>query len=88
MADISQSTLLDRPNFSGDERHNVSPPDLSAEQFRPLGYQVVDWIADFLQELPALPVTCGSTIAQVRDQLGGRGLPATGMPPYAVNLSG
>ncbi|NUQ39367.1 MAG: hypothetical protein HUU23_16620 [Caldilineales bacterium] len=43
-----------------------APHDLSPEQFRALGRQVVDQIADFLASLPGRPVAPGAAPAQVR----------------------
>ena len=59
----------------------VSPLELQPEQFRWMGHDLVDRLADFLAALPRGLVTPGETPAQVRDLLGRIGLPAQGADP-------
>ncbi|MBI4545410.1 MAG: aminotransferase class V-fold PLP-dependent enzyme [Gemmatimonadetes bacterium] len=59
----------------------AAPLDLSAEEFRALGYRLVDRIADFLESLPSRVVTPGAGPAEVRLALGGGALPIEGMEP-------
>jgi aromatic-L-amino-acid/L-tryptophan decarboxylase len=54
--------------------------ELDAEEFRRLGHDVVDGIADFLRTLPERRVAPGETAADVRAALGGGGLPDDGTP--------
>lgn len=61
-------------------RNRQAPHDLSPEEFRALGRQVVDQIADFLASLPGRPVAPGEAPAQVRALLGDRPLPEEGAP--------
>jgi aromatic-L-amino-acid/L-tryptophan decarboxylase len=60
----------------------VSPLEIGSRQFRALGYQLVDRIAEFLDTLPARPVTPGESPAQVRHALQAeRTLPQQGTDP-------
>ncbi|MEE8349751.1 MAG: aspartate aminotransferase family protein [Acidobacteriota bacterium] len=63
-------------------RERDAPLDLSPEEFRKLGRDLVDEIADFLTSLPERPVTAGESLAQVRQALNAdRSLPEQGMDP-------
>jgi glutamate/tyrosine decarboxylase-like PLP-dependent enzyme len=55
---------------------NVPP-----EEFRRLGYQLVDRIADFLTSLPGRPITSGETRQALQVALGGDSVPAQGAEP-------
>lgn len=55
--------------------------DMPPEEFRRLGYQVVDRIADFLTSLPGRPVTPGETRPALQAALGGGSIPAQGSEP-------
>ena len=55
--------------------------DMSPDDFRTLGYRLVDRIAEFLGGLSDRPVTPGETPAAVRTALGGDSLPRHGSPP-------
>ena len=61
-------------------RNRQAPHDLSPEELRALGRQVVDQIADFLASLPGHPVAPGEAPAQVWALLGDRTLPEEGAP--------
>jgi aromatic-L-amino-acid/L-tryptophan decarboxylase len=57
----------------------ASPLDLDGREFRKLGYQLVDRVADFLDSLPTRPVTPGESPSEVRQNLGAeRPLPRDG----------
>ncbi len=60
--------------------HRVAPLEMEPEEFRRLGYKVIDKIADFFASLPQRPVTPNESPAQVRDILGDRSLPDYGTP--------
>jgi aromatic-L-amino-acid decarboxylase len=62
-------------------QHRVAPLEMESEEFRRLGYKVIDKIAAFLASLPQRPVTPNESPAQVRDVLGNRSLPHHGTPP-------
>src|SRR3954449_5676282 len=58
-----------------------SPIDLSPDEFRALGHQLVDDVAELLERLPSLPVTTGERPAEIRAALGDASLPEHGAPP-------
>ncbi len=55
------------PQKAHDKRQNSL--DMSAEEFRDAGYQLVDKIAHFLSELPQKCVTKGEKPQQIRTYL-------------------
>jgi glutamate/tyrosine decarboxylase-like PLP-dependent enzyme len=57
---------------------------MSGEEFRRLGYQLVDRIAGFLDSLPSRPVTTGETPEEIRSHLGDGPLPDAGAPADAL----
>jgi glutamate/tyrosine decarboxylase-like PLP-dependent enzyme len=68
-------------NHERDLDVRTAPLEMSPEEFRELGYQMVDRIAGFLGDLPAKKVTPGESPAEVRDALGRDGLPGPGSDP-------
>jgi aromatic-L-amino-acid decarboxylase len=58
-----------------------TPLEMSPEEFRRAGRELVDRIADFLGTLPGRPLTPGETPAEVRALLGRRPVPAEGSEP-------
>ncbi|HUV70145.1 MAG TPA: aspartate aminotransferase family protein [Terracidiphilus sp.] len=59
-----------------------SPLAMGSEEFRTLGYQLVDRIAGFLDSLPQRPVTRGESPSEVRQALEAEcSLPQTGTDP-------
>jgi len=54
---------------------------LDPDEFRRLGHETVDAIADFLRTLPQRPVTTSASPTEIRAALGGGGLPEDGVPP-------
>ena len=58
-----------------------SPLDMKGEQFRSLGYDLVNRIADFLDSLPEKPITKNSTPAKLQEILGNKNLPEHGSEP-------
>ncbi|MAS36441.1 MAG: aspartate aminotransferase family protein [Anaerolineaceae bacterium] len=52
-----------------DQHHRAAPLELQADDFRTLGYQMVDAIADFLASLPQRPVAPGKTPSEIRNLL-------------------
>jgi glutamate/tyrosine decarboxylase-like PLP-dependent enzyme len=70
---------------SGDLRRRTAPLELSPEDFRAAGHELVDLVAGFLASLPAKPVAPGETVETVRAALGaGRPLPEHGEDPAAA----
>ena len=72
---------MDGGKRQDDLRQRRAPLEMSAEEFRRLGYQAVDRIAEFLDSLPERPVSPGSSPATVRDALGDSELPEQGTSP-------
>jgi len=58
-----------------------APLELDPDEFRRLGHETVDAIADFLRTLPERPVTTTESPTEIRAALGGGGLPEHGAPP-------
>jgi len=78
-------------NPTGTERGREAPIDLSPEEFRRLGHQLVDDVASLLAGIAARPVTRGESPQQVRKLLGAdrmpeRGVPASELLPEATRL--
>ena len=65
-------------------RARVAPSNLDPNDFRALGHDLVDRIADFLARLPSLPVTPGEPPETVRALLPAGGLPEQGAEPDAL----
>ena len=62
-----------------DLEQRQSPLALSSGEFRLLGHQMVDRVADFLDSLPGRPVTTGESPQLIRQALdAGRTLPKEG----------
>ena len=53
-----------------DLRNRKAAIEIAPEEFRRLGHELVDRIADFLSSLPRRPVTPGKSVAAVREALG------------------
>ena len=60
------------------------PADLSAEEFRALGHQVVDALAEFYASLPSRPPGPNVTVDQLRDMLGSVPFPEEGTEPAGL----
>jgi aromatic-L-amino-acid/L-tryptophan decarboxylase len=64
-----------------DLRREPGPIELPPDEFRRLGHELVDEIADFLESLPERAVTTGESPADIRTVLGDGSLPESGTPP-------
>jgi glutamate/tyrosine decarboxylase-like PLP-dependent enzyme len=62
----------------------TSAAELSSSDFRTIGHELVDRIADFLASLPDRPVAPNSTPRAIRERLGGAGVPASGAEPATI----
>ena len=62
----------------------VAPLEMAPEEFRRLGHDLVDRMAEVLASMRQRPVTLGETPAQVRALLGRAGLPARGASAAAL----
>src|SRR5215469_6246260 len=66
-------------------RFRAAPLEMTAEEFRSLGHDIVDRIAGFLGSIRAYPVTPAESPKQVRNALAAaRGLPEEGQEPQAL----
>jgi aromatic-L-amino-acid decarboxylase len=69
-------------NDEGRDKKRVSPLEMSGDEFRSLGYQLVDRIAGFLDSLPQRKVTTGESPTEIRRALEAeRSLPQQGADP-------
>ena len=66
---------------TSDLRDRESPIEIHGEEFRKLGHQLVDQIAEFLDGLPQRPVTTGESPQEIRKLLGSDALPESGSSP-------
>ena len=62
----------------------IAPIEISSDDFRAAGHNLVDAIADFLNSLPERPVGPGETPAEVRRVLGNAPLPEEGTSPHEL----
>ena len=66
------------------QSNRSSPADLSPAEFRAIGHDLVDRIADFLGSLPARPVAPNTTPRAIRERLGGSTVPVSGGDPATI----
>ena len=62
----------------------AAPLEMSRDEFRALGYRLVDQIADFFESLPQCPVNPGESPMTIRGMLGEGSLPEHGTPPESL----
>ena len=65
-------------------RKRTAPIEMDPEEFRELGYQVVDMISDFIGSLPDKPVNRSDSPSAVQTMLGQGTLPDSGTPPGEI----
>jgi aromatic-L-amino-acid decarboxylase len=65
-------------------RNRKTPIEIDPAEFRQLGYQLIDTIADFFATIRERPVTTGETPRQLQQALGAAELPEHGTPPGAL----
>ncbi len=65
----------------------VSPLEMTPEEFRRAGHDLVDRIAELLATMRTRPITRGETPAEIRALLGRRPLPANGADPERLLAS-
>ena len=63
---------------------NMQPLDISTDEFRKLGYWLVDQVAEHFDTLSDKPVTPGKEPREVRDALGRGTFPEAGMAPKEI----
>ncbi len=59
-------------------RYRIAPLEMSPSEFRKVGYQLVERIAEFLCTLPDRPVTPNESPRVIREVLGSGSLPEQG----------
>ncbi|WP_411275302.1 pyridoxal phosphate-dependent decarboxylase family protein [Daejeonella sp.] len=57
------------------ENHRITPIQINKEEFRRIGYRLVDTIADFYDTIHERPVTLGESPSQIQTVLGNTSLP-------------
>ena len=68
-----------------DLKHRRASIEMTPDQFRALGHSLIDRLADFLGDLPKLPVTAGKSPGDLRNLLHAeRSLPENGADPNAL----
>jgi hypothetical protein len=67
--------------FRSINRYRYAPLEMSPDEFRTVGHQLIDRIADFLASLPERPVSRGKIAGEIRHVLGDSPLSEQGTPP-------
>ena len=57
---------------------------ISGQEFKKIGYELIDQIAGFLDSIEQRPVTTGENALQLQDLIGNEGLPEYGLSPNKV----
>jgi aromatic-L-amino-acid/L-tryptophan decarboxylase len=60
-------------------KHRATPVEISKNEFRQIGYQLIDVISDFIDSIDKKRVTSGESPGQIRSVLGNDSLPEDGM---------
>ncbi len=60
------------------ENHRISPIQINKEDFREIGYRLIDTISDFYDTINERPVTNGETPKQIQTVLGNVSIPENG----------
>ncbi len=60
------------------ENHHISPVQISKEDFREIGYRLIDTLSDFYDGINKRPVTTGETQKQIQSVLGDVSMPENG----------
>jgi aromatic-L-amino-acid/L-tryptophan decarboxylase len=72
------SSAADAAADAGRRAVRLAPLAMRGEEFRRLGHELVDRLAEFYDGIPAGPVTTAESPEQIRQLIGGGGLPAEG----------
>ena len=64
--------------------HRQSPIEISKEEFKKIGYSLIDTIANFIDTINEKQVTTGESPAQIQNILGNASLPDNGTPASAL----
>jgi len=60
-------------------KHRETPIEISKEEFKKIGYQLVDMISYFIETIDEKPVTTGETPSEIQAFLGNTSLPEVGI---------
>ena len=66
------------------KKYRETPIEITKEEFKKIGYQLIDTISDFIDTIDKKPVTTGETPGQIQNILGDASLPEFGMPASAL----
>lgn len=69
---------MKKQNDTQTSRQRFAPLEMRPDEFRTLGYKLIDQIAEFLASLPNRPVTTGEAPSKIRELIGGQSLPQEG----------
>lgn len=67
-------------------KNRETPIEIGKEEFKKIGYQLIDRIADFIDTIHQKPVTTGETPLQLQKILGTTSLPENGLPAEELIL--
>jgi aromatic-L-amino-acid/L-tryptophan decarboxylase len=70
--------IVDKPEY------RETPIEIGKEEFRKIGYQLIDTIADFFDTIKEYPVTRGESPLQLQKLIGNSGLPENGLSAEAI----
>ena len=78
--------MTDKPQqaYSGPQSQRDAPIAISSEEFRKLGYEVVDSLATLFAGMRERPVAAGTTPSAIREQLGQGSIPESGEEPGRI----
>ncbi len=62
------------------KKHRETPVEINKNEFKKIGYQLIDKIADFIDTIDGRPVTTGESPEQIQTILGNTSLPENGAP--------
>ncbi len=65
-------------------KHRETPIEIGKEEFRKMGYQLIDTIAHFMDTIAQKPVTSGESPLQLQKLVGNSGLPEKGTPAKEI----
>ena len=66
------------------KKYRETPIEITKEEFKKIGYQLIDTISEFIDTIDKKPVTTGETPGQIQNILGDASLPEFGMPASAL----
>lgn len=66
------------------KNNRSGPIDIKSEEFKKIGYQLIDQISDFIDTIGDRPVTTGESSGEIQSILGNVHLPEEGTPPEEI----